>query len=206
MNIVILGAPGSGKGTQARVLSKLLDIEFIDFGSLLRKKASLDPSIKKVIDSGLLLPDNVVGAFLREEIVSLQSDFILDGFPRTLGQAKFLNNFLFFRNMKIDFILKLNIADNVLLKRLSNRFSCTSCGAVYSDGSVMNCTDCGDALVKRDDDEAEIVKLRLKKYYKNSGEIADFYGDAVLNVNGDGGIEYVTKKIISKIGFKDLIL
>ena len=200
MNIIMLGPPGSGKGTQARNLSQLLSISLIDVGKLLREDA-LSDDMKRIIDSGGLLPDDMVNHFVEGKLLAIISNFILDGFPRTIGQAHFLENLLQSNGMKTENIVRLVVSDDILIQRLAKRRSCSFCDTIYNDDNITTCLKCGDELKGRNDDSLEIVKLRLDKYYEKSRDIVEFYGDKILNVDGDDTVQNITEKIMFKIGF-----
>ncbi|MBQ4874902.1 MAG: nucleoside monophosphate kinase [Rickettsiaceae bacterium H1] len=194
----MLGPPGSGKGTQARMLSHALNIDLIDVGKLLREEALLDSNIKKIMNSGLLLSDDVVNEFIKSKIKPVILNFILDGFPRTIIQAMFLEDMLKNNGFEVDTVIKLSVSDDILIKRLSKRLSCSLCGAIYNI-VIKSCLSCGGKLVARDDDQSEVVKLRLAKYNEQSEELVRFYGNKVLDVNGNDTVNNVMEKIISKI-------
>ncbi len=199
MNIVLLGPPGSGKGTQARELSKLLGVALIDVGMLLRTEASSDDSIQKIMTSGGLLSDDIVNNFVKEKILPCIPNFILDGFPRTVLQAQFLHSLLQERNLEVGHVVRLVVSDSMIVDRLSKRLLCDSCGDIYTN-KVKFCLKCGAALVERTDDSLDVINLRLVKYHEQSKCLAEFYRDKLFDVNGDDTVSNITKKIIYKVG------
>lgn len=187
MNIIFLGAPGSGKGTQAEMLSKELKIPAISTGEALRKEVELQSEIGKLaksyMESGQLVPDEVVVGIIKNRIV--QSDcangFILDGFPRNVAQAVSLNEMFSSLNKKIDVVFNFDVAEDILVKRISGRFSCKKCGSVYNRYFKMPkvegvCDNCGSTeFQSRSDDNEATVKNRLKTYHESTFVLIDFY-------------------------------
>lgn len=194
MVIIMLGAPASGKGSVAGILSKEFDIPSISSGDIFRKYISEGTEIGKkaneYITKGLLVPDDVTVELIasRLEEKDVQDGLILDGFPRTVNQAKQLDKMLEKNNKKIDIVVNLETPENEILERVVNRRICTnsSCKAVYN--TVLNpskvpgiCDKCGSKLVQRDDDKLEKAKKRLEVYYKETAPVADYYkGTGVL--------------------------
>ena len=194
MVIIMLGAPASGKGSVAGILSKEFDIPSISSGDIFRKYISEGTEIGKkaneYITKGLLVPDDVTVELIasRLEEKDVQDGLILDGFPRTVNQAKQLDKMLEKNNKKIDIVVNLETPEDEILERVVNRRICTnsSCKAVYN--TVLNpskvpgiCDKCGSKLVQRDDDKLEKAKKRLEVYYKETAPVADYYkGTGVL--------------------------
>lgn len=188
MVIIMLGAPASGKGSVAGILSKEFDIPSISSGDIFRKYISEGTEIGKkaneYITKGLLVPDDVTVELIasRLEEKDVQDGLILDGFPRTVNQAKQLDKMLEKNNKKIDIVVNLETPEDEILERVVNRRICTnsSCKAVYN--TVLNpskvpdiCDKCGSKLVQRDDDKLEKAKKRLEVYYKETAPVADYY-------------------------------
>jgi adenylate kinase len=187
MNIIFLGAPGSGKGTQAEMLAKELNIPAISTGEALRKEVELQSEIGKLaksyMESGQLVPDQVVIGIIKNRIVQVDctNGFILDGFPRNVAQAISLNEMLTSLQKEIDFVFNFDVAEDVLVKRISGRFSCKKCGSVYNryfkmpkkEGVCDNC-DSTEFQSRSDDNEAT-VKNRLKTYHESTFALIDFY-------------------------------
>lgn len=187
LNIILLGAPGSGKGTQAALLSKALGIPAISTGDSLRKEVENASEIGKLaksfMDSGKLVPDQVVLSIVKERVS--QSDckkgFILDGFPRNLNQAILLEKSLASINKKISLVLDFKVEDEVVIKRISGRFFCKKCGAIYNHHFKSTkksgiCDECKSTeFFNRNDDAEETVKNRLKIYHETSQGLIQFY-------------------------------
>ena len=197
MNIIFLGAPGSGKGTQAQMLQSDLGIYSISTGDVLRKEVANQSDIGKVaksyMDSGKLVPDEVVIDIIKNTITQkfCAQGFILDGFPRTINQAIELDKMLGMLAKKIDKVFNFEVSDEVLIKRISGRFSCKKCGSVYNryfKPTKKNglCDVCGaNELESRVDDNEETVKNRLQVYYQSSFPLIEFYKKKNLLVSID---------------------
>lgn len=182
MKLILLGAPGAGKGTQAEIISKHLSIPTVSTGNIIRAalKAQTEMGIKakEFIDKGLLVPDDVVIGIVRERLREndCENGFILDGFPRTVPQAQALDDM----GVEIDRVIDIQVPDEKIVQRLSGRRVCGSCGASYhllykkpaEDGV---CDDCGAQLVQRSDDKEETILERLKVYHEQTEPLVDFY-------------------------------
>lgn len=187
MNIIFLGAPGSGKGTQAEMLAKELNIPAISTGEALRKEVEIKSEIglqaKSYMESGKLVPDEVVVGIIKSRISKddCQKGFILDGFPRNINQAIVLDEMLSSLNKKIDFAFNFEVDEEVLVKRISGRFSCKKCGTVYNRFFKMPkkegiCDNCGsNEFESRSDDNEATVKNRLKVYHESTFDLIAFY-------------------------------
>lgn len=186
-NIIFLGAPGSGKGTQAAMLAVHLGIPAISTGEALRKEVELQSEIgqkaKSYMDSGRLVPDEVVIGIIKNRITKADCSkgFILDGFPRNTNQAIVLDSMLSSLNKKIDCVFNFDVSEDVLIKRISGRFSCKKCGTVYNRYFKQTqvegvCDSCGGTeLESRSDDNEMTVKNRLKVYHESTFELIEFY-------------------------------
>lgn len=197
MNLIFLGAPGSGKGTQAKMLQKHIGINAISTGEALRKEV-LDQSeigklAKSFMDSGKLVPDEVVIGIIKNTIIASQSSkgFILDGFPRNISQAVELDKMMESLAKKIDIVFNFQVEDEVLIKRISGRFSCKRCGSVYNRYFKPTkkegfCDDCqSNEFESRVDDNFETVKHRLEVYYQSSFPLIEFYKKKKLLIEID---------------------
>ncbi len=190
MNVVFLGPPGAGKGTQAVRVCERLGIPQISTGDILRKaireQTETGLKAKSYIDQGLLVPDEVVIDIVRERLAmpDCQNGYILDGFPRTVPQAQALAGFA-----RIDAVIDIEVSDEQLVARLSGRRVCPACGATFhvsSLGGRTDCDKCGAGLVQRDDDKAETVLNRLNVYHAQTAPLIDYYGSQGLLKTVDG--------------------
>jgi adenylate kinase len=185
-HLVLLGPPGAGKDTQGKILSTKLNIPMISSGDLVRKeindKTEFGLKFKELTENGNLVPDDFMNDFFAHALdnFELKDGFILNGFPRTIKQAEFLDEYLKKRNASIDLVLFLNTDFDTLVKRLSGRRICRNCGAVYNvflsppkkDGI---CDVCGGELIQREDDKVDAVKTRISVYLKDTEPLLDFY-------------------------------
>lgn len=179
MNVIFLGPPGAGKGTQAQRICAALNIPQISTGDILRRaikeQTATGLKAKEYIDAGKLVPDEVIIDIVRDRLAQedCQNGYILDGFPRTVPQAEALEGIA-----KIDVVVDLDVADEELIARLSGRRVCLNCGATYHVSRLngeTKCASCGEALIQRDDDKAETVLNRLTVYHNQTAPLVDFY-------------------------------
>ncbi len=209
MNLILLGAPGAGKGTQAELLCEKLSIPAISTGNMLREAVAngtaLGMKVKKLMDEGCLVPDEVVLDLVQERVA--QADcargFILDGVPRTLAQAQALEA----RGVHIDHVISIEIDDGVIEARMTGRRVCGGCGASYHivanpPRTEGTCDQCGGALVIRKDDARETVRHRLEVYHDQTEVLKDFYTKlgALRLVEGNQSIEGAYRDILAAIG------
>ena len=182
MNLILLGAPGAGKGTQAEVICNALNSPAISTGNILREAikngTALGMEAKSYMDKGALVPDAVVIGIIKEYLSSdnCKNGFILDGFPRSIPQAEALDAM----GVKIDAVLSIEVADEKIVERMSGRRICSSCGASYhvaykAPKTEGICDSCGSALYIRDDDAAETVLKRLTTYHNTTEPLKDYY-------------------------------
>jgi adenylate kinase len=208
MNIIFLGPPGAGKGTQAQKICDSLKIPQISTGDILRRamKEGTETGLKakSYIDAGKLVPDDVIIDIVKERLAmdDCKGGYILDGFPRTVPQAEALDGFA-----TIDSVIELDVADQVLVDRLSGRRVCLKCGATYHVSRLngkTTCDKCGETLVQRDDDKAETVLNRLKVYHEQTAPVSGHYEKKGLlhKVNGDQGIDGIFTAIMKELGAK----
>ena len=211
MNLILLGAPGAGKGTQAELLTKQLSIPAISTGNMLREAMKngtpLGQQIKKIMEEGSLVPDDVILDIVAERVSrdDCAKGFILDGMPRTLAQAEALQA----RGIHIDHVISIEIDDSVIEGRMTGRRVCSKCGASYH--IVANppkaegiCDLCEGELVIRQDDAAETVRHRLEVYHSLTEVLKDFYAKQgkLRLVEGNQSIEGASKEILAAIGAK----
>ncbi|MBQ2954103.1 MAG: adenylate kinase [Clostridia bacterium] len=179
MNVIFLGPPGAGKGTQAQRICTALNIPQISTGDILRRamkdQTPTGLKAKAFIEAGKLVPDEVIIDIVRERLAQddCQNGYILDGFPRTVPQAEALEGIA-----KIDVVVDLDVADEELIARLSGRRVCLNCGATYHVSRLngeTRCAACGEELVQRKDDSAETVLARLNVYHEQTAPLVEFY-------------------------------
>lgn len=210
MNVIIMGPPGAGKGTQAKLISKEFEIPHISTGDIFRKNISEQTPVgleaKTYIDNGLLVPDDVTIKMLEESLVGGGSGngFLLDGFPRTVAQAEALDIFLEKLNKQIDFVLLIDAPRESILARLSGRRVCLACGATYHISNnptkvVGICDACGSEVVQRKDDTEETIKKRLDVYDAQTLPLVEYYNklNKLISLNGDEEIQSLFSKICS---------
>ena len=201
MNIFFLGPPGAGKGTQAQIVCQRLGIPQVSTGDMLRAAIAAGTEMgrkaKEYMDQGQLVPDEVVIGIVKDRLADpdCQKGYILDGFPRTVEQAKALSTFA-----KIDVAINLDVPDDVLVKRLSGRRVCPLCGAPYHVDRLNGETVCradGTPLIQRDDDKAETVQNRLAVYHQKTAPLIDYYREAGLlkNIGGGLSLEEISEEI-----------
>lgn len=187
MNIILLGPPGVGKGTQAAQLKEELGIPQISTGEMLRahlkEGTSLGQEAKRFIEDGELVPDAVVVAMVRERLnrPDARKGFILDGFPRTVAQAEALESFT-----DINVVLNLTAREEIILQRLSGRRVCKDCNSTFHISRLSNhelCPDCGGKLIQRKDDEPETIKHRLEVYHEQTQPLVEYYRHKELLVS-----------------------
>jgi len=207
MKLVIFGPPSAGKGTQAQKLSKRYGIPQVATGDLLRRavadKTPLGLKIKSYLDQGKLGPDEVIVQLIKERVAKpdCKNGFLLDGFPRTMGQAKELE-----RMTDIDLVLSIVVDFESLVERAVGRRTCPKCSAVYhiKFNPPMNagiCEKCGSKLIQRDDDKEETVRNRLKVYQEQTAPLVEFYRKKgkLVDIDGSGGIDAVFGQMVDAI-------
>jgi len=201
MNVIFLGPPGAGKGTQAQIVCKKFDIPQISTGDMLRSAITAGTETglkaKAFMDAGQLVPDAVVIALVKERLAAkdCQKGYILDGFPRTVEQAEALGEFA-----KIDAVINIDVSDETLVKRLSGRRVCPLCGAPYHTDLLNGETKCaadGTALIQRDDDLPETVLNRLTVYHRKTAPLIEYYEKkgVLRTVDGSVGLDDVSDAI-----------
>ncbi|MEM7826866.1 MAG: nucleoside monophosphate kinase [Candidatus Aenigmatarchaeota archaeon] len=193
MKIIILGPPGSGKGTLSFAISEKYGISHIEAGKILREeienRTEIGKKVKEIVESGRLVPDNIISELVKKRIDTCKKGFILDGYPRTIGQAEALK-----KMTDIDLVINLSIPDKILIERAAGRRTCRKCGAVYNiadiheeiDGVVYNmppllpkkawtCDKCGGELYIRSDEKPDVIKKRLEEYKRQTKPLIEYY-------------------------------
>lgn len=215
MYLVLLGPPGAGKGTQAKKLAVTLNLPHISTGDILRQNVKdgtdLGKQAKGIMDKGLLVPDDLVAKMLDERFNNpdISNGFILDGYPRTLAQAKTLDQILSNKGKKLDSVVYLNSSDQTIINRLGGRLVCSKCGSNFH---VINmppkvkglCDNCQAALYQRSDDNETTVRKRLEVYKKEVASLIEYYAktEKLHSLNADLGAEVVLSQIIDLAGGK----
>lgn len=213
MRVVLLGPPGAGKGTQARMLEGKLHAPQIASGDLLRaavrNQTPLGLQAKAFMDKGALVPDELVLGMIEERLkqTDARSGFILDGFPRTLSQAESLGEILKRRNEGIDKVIAITVPDEEIVKRISGRRTCRACGAMYHltyepPRQKNVCNSCGGELYQREDDAEQTVRARLRVYASSTKPLLDYYGAAGLlaEIAGMGRPEEIEHRLMNALG------
>ncbi|MCI8755685.1 MAG: adenylate kinase [Oscillospiraceae bacterium] len=208
MKLILLGAPGAGKGTQAEVICEELKIPAISTGNIIREAVKngtpMGAKAKTYMEKGALVPDDVVIGIIKERLVQddCKGGFILDGFPRTVPQAEALDAM----GVAIDRVVEISVPDEAIEKRLGGRRVCGSCGSSYHmehkpPKQEGVCDKCGGELILRKDDQPETIRDRLKVYHDQTEPLKDFYqGKGILRVvDGQAGIENTTKQVLAAL-------
>ena len=197
MKIIMLGAPGAGTGTQAKMIAEKCGIPHISTGDIFRANikngTELGAKAKEYMDKGLLVPDELVCDLVVDRIqqADCEKGYILDGFPRTIPQAEALENALNAIEQKLDYAIDIDVPDENIINRMSGRRACVGCGATYhvlfNPTKVEGkCDVCGESLILRDDDKPETVKKRLDVYHTQTQPLIDFYTERKVLVEVDG--------------------
>ena len=213
MKIVFMRPPGAGKGTQAEKIIETYQIPHISTGDMFRKAIKDQPELgmeaKRYMDQGALVPDHVTIGIVKDRLSEsdCKSGFLLDGFPRTVDQAKALDEILTSLDSKIDYVINIDVDLNILKERLTGRRICRSCGATYH--KIFNpsavegvCDKCGGELYQRKDDNEETVGNRLDVYVNQTKPLLDYYSLAgnLVNINGQQSIDLVFEEIQNVLG------
>ena len=212
MNLILIGPPGAGKGTQGEILAEKLGIDTISTGLMLRTAIKEQTEVGKLaeqyINDGKLVPDDVIVSIVKERLSQpdCEKGFILDGFPRTTAQAEALTE----SGVKIDKVLSLEVDDDMIVKRLSSRRECSKCGAPYS--TIFNtpktegkCDKCGGDLIQRADDNPDTIKNRLDVYHEQTEPIKGYYEKLGLLVKAEGKkeLEDTTRNVMKALGLEE---
>jgi adenylate kinase len=212
MYIILLGAPGAGKGTQAVMMTEKLGLVQVASGDLFRKamaeQTELGKKAQVYMDKGQLVPDEITIKMVLERLAApdVRQGAILDGFPRNLEQAKALDRAMADESKAIDKVVYIKVSEAELLKRLGGRWICRQCQAPYHEADSPpkvkgRCDRCGGELYQRDDDKPETVKKRLKVYFDETSPLIDYYRRAgkLLEINGEGSVDTVNQKVLAAL-------
>ncbi len=213
MKIIMLGAPGAGKGTQAEMICEKYGLPHVSTGDIFRANikngTELGMEAKKYMDAGQLVPDELTVKILLDRVAKddCKNGYVLDGFPRTIPQAEVLEDALNKLNDKIDYAINVDVPDENIISRMSGRRACVNCGATYHIQYAPTkvegiCDKCGSELILRDDDKPETVKNRLDVYHKQTQPLIDFYSarNILKEVDGTVSMNEVFERIISILG------
>lgn len=210
--LVFFGAPGVGKGTQAKIISYKLHIPHISTGDILRnaikKKTELGLAAKEIMDKGELVSDEIMAGLVEDVLKSdkCKKGFILDGFPRTLNQAKILQPIIEGISSEKLVLISLVAEDEIIVNRLAQRRMCSTCGSIVNLNFIkdpIHCPTCGseNSFVKRKDDEVEVIKNRLNIFHETTKPVLEYYKDhaIIYSIDGTLSVEEITKKILEVI-------
>ena len=213
MKIIMLGAPGAGKGTQAKMIAEKYQIPHVSTGDIFRANikngTELGMEAKKYMDQGQLVPDELTVKILLDRVAQddCANGYVLDGFPRTIPQAEVLDEALFMLGEQIDYAINVDVPDENIVRRMSGRRACVSCGATYHIEHIPPkkegiCDTCGQELILRDDDKPETVQNRLKVYHDQTQPLIDFYTEkgVLKSVDGTQDMKDVFAAIVSILG------
>lgn len=212
MNIIILGPQGSGKGTQAKLLTEKLGLVYLEMGQILREistqKTLLGEKVGSFLHRGILVDDDIIVEILKNYLTkeNFEKGILLDGFPRNLNQVNLLEETLKKHQTKIDKVIFLNLSSKESIRRLNARRICPKCGRNFNLITVQPkkdnlCDDCGVQLVKRNDENEEVINQRLKVYQQQTKPVIDYFQQKgiLLEINGEQSVENIHQEILKKI-------
>ncbi len=213
LRLILLGPPGAGKGTQASGIIEKYNVPHISTGDIFRKNikegTDLGKKAKEYMDKGLLVPDEVVVAIVKDRLTEddCKKGFLLDGFPRTVAQADALDGELKALDYSLDYVLNIEVDKDILIERAVGRRICKNCGATYhikyNPPKTENvCDECGGELYQRDDDTEETVSKRIEVYLKQTKPLIEYYNDKnlLVDINGEQDIDKVFEDIVNILG------
>jgi len=215
MRLLILGAPGAGKGTQAKTLSEMLDVPHISTGDIFRDNiknhTKLGQKVKEILEEGGLVPDVITNEIAKERLEreDCRKGYILDGYPRTIDQARYLDDLLDDSDEKLDYVINIESSDECIIDRLSKRRYCPACGRIYHllstpPGEEGICDICGAKIIQRADDKEETIRDRLRIYHEQTKPLIDYYKQKglLVNIDGERKIKPILEDILKIIGVK----
>lgn len=206
-----MGPPGSGKGTQADLVKSVFQLTKLSSGDVFRSLSSENTDIarkaKAIMDAGKLLPDDIVTEVILSKLSYIDDNYILDGFPRTINQALSLDNYLETKNENISVVINLTVNEDLLIRRISGRITCKSCGSSYNKFTKPTklsgvCDSCGSTnLIIRDDDNEDSIKIRMNEYTNLTSSLLDYYRNkgVLVEIQGDNELSKVTDDIVRAI-------
>lgn len=207
MIIVIFGPPGSGKGTQSNILITKYNLQLISIGDMLRaiiaSQSNLGNKIKDIVQSGNLIQDEIICDLLKNQLISMNENLLLDGFPRNLKQAYFLSQILTEKyNKDVDYVIELQVQDEIVIERMKNRFICLDCNNISST-NCLTCFKCNSKNLRRRDDDINTfaVRRRIDEYYIQMKNLREYYKEKLLAIDASLDVAEVTKEITAKISF-----
>jgi adenylate kinase len=210
MRVVLLGAPGAGKGTHCKRIADRYGVAHLSSGDILRRERAegtdLGKKAQSYMDAGALVPDDLIVEMMSKAIRQASAGYVLDGFPRTVNQAEVLDQSLAAQKTGIDMVVNLRVSEGVVLERITGRRSCPKCGAVYHVKNMPPktagvCDGDGTPLVQRPDDTEEVVRNRLETYYRQTEPVVDYYKAqrTVHDTDADGDPDIVAATIFRKL-------
>ena len=212
MRLVLLGAPGAGKGTQAKKIVQRFKISHISTGNILRNEIKNDTELGQkagnFVKEGKLVPDELIIEIIKKELEGKQSGngFLMDGFPRNLKQAKMFQDMLDLLGIKLDSVVNIDVSKDEIIERLTSRRICHSCNNICSinnlkDTENAKCPECGGDLIKRKDDEIKVITERLNVYEKETKPLIDYYKEhnLLVNIDGTGMENQVTERVLKHL-------
>ncbi|MDP4173682.1 MAG: adenylate kinase [Bacteroidota bacterium] len=213
MRIVIFGAPGVGKGTQAKIIATKLGIPHISTGDILRNaiknETRLGLEAKKIVEAGNLVPDDIMAGIVKDALSDklCQNGFILDGYPRTLDQAKLLDNIMQQLEPDNEYYIAIEVNDEEIVRRLTNRLTCKVCGSIFNISDLNDTTICPkcngvNSFYKRKDDDEGVIRNRLLVFHSTTQPVLDYYGkqNKMIFVDGSLPVDKVAENVLSKLG------
>jgi adenylate kinase len=210
MKIILLGAPGAGKGTHCKKIAERYGIAHLSSGDILRRERAegteLGKKAQSYMDAGALVPDDLIVEMMSGAVKKASAGYVLDGFPRTVNQGQVLDKSLSAQGDAIDMVINLEVDDEIVVGRITGRRSCPKCGAVYHVKNMPPkkdgvCDQDGTPLVQRPDDTEEVVRNRLETYYRQTKPVVEYYksGRTVYDIDGNGDPDVVAKVIFRKL-------